>query len=400
MHLLYVFSSALSLTLPFTSAVVYKGFNYGAGIDFLTSFRTAQALAGTSGFTSARIYTMIEANTVNSPTSAISAAITTRTTLLLGLYCSAGDLAFLNETIALTAAIEAYGQPFVDLIAGVSIGSEDLYRASPVGIENNSPPGDTAQNIVKYISQTRAVLNNTKNGIATQVPVGHVDTWQMWQSAQGISDIIAAIDFIGVDAYPYWQKDDDNTPDNGRTLFDEAYEATVTASQGKPVWVTEAGWPVNGSTFGQAEPNVENAKRFWDDVGCSKLFDKVNTWWYTLQDLPTADGAPSFGITNAIDNTTALFDLSCPGNGTALEPSGVGIGTISAVVAGSTSSASAASTTTCESGSMHSEVKTTSTARSSSAESTTYTTSTVTVAPTPPSNLVRHRRWIRSTPGR
>ena len=343
---------------------------------------------------------MIEANTVNSPTSAISAAIATRTTLLLGLYCSAGDLAFLNETIALTAAIEAYGQPFVDLIAGVSVGSEDLYRSSPVGIENESPRGDTAKNIVKYISQTRAVLNNTTNGIAAQIPVGHVDTWQMWQSAVGISDIIAAIDFLGVDAYPYWQKDDDNTPNNGRALFDEAYEATVAASRGKPVWVTEAGWPVNGSTFGQAEPSVENAKRFWDDVGCSKLFDKVNTWWYTLQDSPIADGAPSFGIMNSIDNTTALFDLSCSGNGTALGSSATGRATTSTVDGGYISSASAASMMTCETGSVQSAAEGTSTAGSSSAESTTYTTSTVIVAPTPPSNVLRHRRRIRSPPGR
>ncbi|KAL8684210.1 MAG: hypothetical protein Q9218_008379, partial [Villophora microphyllina] len=229
-HLLAYALSLFLTILPIpTSTTIYKGFNYGSGIDFHTSFTTAQTLVGTSGFSSARLYTMIDANTTNSPTSAISAAIATHTTLLLGLYCSAGQLAFENETIALSAAIEAYGQPFVDLIAGISVGSEDLYRSSPVGIQNKSPPGDTATNIVSYINQTRAVLKNTLNGIAKDKLVGHVDTWQMWQSAEGIADVLTAVDFVGVDAYPYWQKNDSNSIDNDLSLFNTAYEATVAA---------------------------------------------------------------------------------------------------------------------------------------------------------------------------
>ncbi|KAL8683292.1 MAG: hypothetical protein Q9224_006698, partial [Gallowayella concinna] len=185
--------SFISLSLlPSTLGAVYKGFNYGAGVDFNTSFRTAQSLAGTLGFNSARLYTMIENGTVNSPTSAIPAAIATNTSLLLGLYCSAGQAAFSNETIALTAAIVAYGQQFTDLIAGISVGSEDLYRSSPVGIQNKSPPGDTVVNLTSYIKQTRNVLQTTSNGIAASIPVGHVDTWQIWQSYPNIAALISS----------------------------------------------------------------------------------------------------------------------------------------------------------------------------------------------------------------
>ncbi|KAL8700838.1 MAG: hypothetical protein Q9201_005231 [Fulgogasparrea decipioides] len=318
-YLSLVLSLFLSL-LPSTFGAVYKGFNYGAGIDFLTSFRTAQTLVGASGFTSARLYTMIEANTTNSPTSAIPAAIATRTSLLLGLSCSAGDLAFENETIALTAAIQAYGQPFVDLIAGISVGSEDLYRTSPVGILNHSPPGDNVPNIVKYINQTRTVIKNTSSGIAKGKPVGHVDTWQMWGNAPNIASVIAAVDFVGMDAYPYWQSNDTNTANNGQELFEQAYQATLAAAGGKPVWVTETGWPLNGSTFGQAVPNVANAEWYWYEVGCLMLFNKVNTWWNKLEDDSTVGGGPSFGIVDSNSNTTALFDLSCLGNRTFSKP--------------------------------------------------------------------------------
>ncbi|KAI4202071.1 MAG: hypothetical protein LQ350_002860 [Teloschistes chrysophthalmus] len=388
------FAIAITLSLlPITaSAEIYKGFNYGAGIDFLASFRTAKTLVGTSGFSSARLYTMIEANTTNTPTSAISAAIATNTSLLLGLYCSAGQLAFENETIALTAAIVAYGQPFVGLIAGISVGSEDLYRSSPVGIQNKSPPGDTAANIVSYIDQTRAVLNSTRNGIAKDKKVGHVDTWQMWQSAEGIANVLSAVDFVGVDAYPYWQKNDSNAIANDVTLFEQAYQATVAAVGDKEVWVTETGWPVTGSTFGQAVPSKENAQRYWVDVGCGRLFGKVNTWWYTLQDYPTAEGAPGFGVVNTIQNSTALFDLSCmsnvTGDGSLTRSMGVGVG-------GTSTACREASATVVESSGVTGTgtgVLGRSTGRTMIPTSTAYITSTVVVVPTPASAVRRRRR--------
>src|SRR5579859_3214826 len=100
---------------------VYQGFNYGSTFtdgsaaveaDFQTRFTTAQNLVGTSGFTSARLYTMIQGGTVNTPISAIPAAIATNTTLLLGLWASAGSAVFDNEIAALKFAIAQYGTAF------------------------------------------------------------------------------------------------------------------------------------------------------------------------------------------------------------------------------------------------------------------------------------------------
>ena len=59
---------ALAASLTTASAAALQGFNYGstftdgspkAEADFLADFTTAQNLVGTSGFTSARLYTMI-----------------------------------------------------------------------------------------------------------------------------------------------------------------------------------------------------------------------------------------------------------------------------------------------------------------------------------------------------
>lgn len=77
-HLLALGASAATVV-----GQVYQGFNYGSVFtdnspitqtDYENQFNTAKQLVGTSGFTSARIFTMIQAGTTNSPTEAIPAA--------------------------------------------------------------------------------------------------------------------------------------------------------------------------------------------------------------------------------------------------------------------------------------------------------------------------------------
>jgi len=82
-------------------------------------------------------------------------------------------------------------------------------------------------------------------------------------------------------------------------------------SQDKPIWITEAGWPVSGPTENQAVASVENTKTYWDELGC-ELFNKYNVWWYILRDNNGSPAPnPSFGIVG-LDLGEPLFDLTCP----------------------------------------------------------------------------------------
>lgn len=198
------FLSLLACTAAAEAA--YQGFNYGSTFtdgsskqqaDFAAEFSRAQSLQGTSGFTSARLYTMIQGGTTDTPISAIPAAIDTKTTLLLGLWASAGQADISNEITALTSAINQYGTAFTSLIAGISVGSEDLYRVSPTGIENLSGAGANPSDLVNYISQVRSAIAGTT---ASGASVGHVDTWTAW--VNGSNDaVISACDWLGMDAY-------------------------------------------------------------------------------------------------------------------------------------------------------------------------------------------------------
>lgn len=94
--------------------------------------------------------------------------------------------------------------------------------------------------------------------------------------------VIEAADFLGVDAYPYFQTTQANGIENGEDLFFAAYDATVNVAQGKPVWITETGWPVSGPQAGVATASTENAQTYWRDVACRVLGTDTNLWWFTL----------------------------------------------------------------------------------------------------------------------
>lgn len=311
------FSTALGLAASVAGAqAVLQGFNYGAlqsdGTtanqydDFKSQFSRAQNLEGTSGFTSARLYTMIQADTTDDMSQAFQAAIDTKTSLLLGIWCSAGQQTVTYEINALKAAIQQLGDKFTSLVVGISVGSEDLYRVTPTGIQNDAGLGASPDELVSYIKQVKGAIAGTALSGAS---IGHVDTWTAWQNSSN-SAVIDAVDWLGMDTYPYFQTTVANSISNGNQTFWDAYDVTQSSGNGKEVWITETGWPVSGATSGQAVASVQNAETYWQDVGCA-LFGKYNTWWYTLEDSIPTTPDPSFGLIGSNLNGQPLYDLKC-----------------------------------------------------------------------------------------
>ncbi|XDG06280.1 hypothetical protein ABKA04_005895 [Annulohypoxylon sp. FPYF3050] len=289
-----------------------KGFNYGAFFlnqaakqqaDFEYEFNRAKSLSGTSGWTSARLYTMVQWGTASDVISAIPAAISTKTTLLLGLWVSGGDQAIANEIAALKAAITQYGTAFTDLVVGISVGSEDLYR------DANNEVGVSGPTLINYISQVRSAIAGTA---LAGVPVGHVDTYDSFLNATN-SDVINNIDWLGFDGYPYWEETKPNSIGDAPERFYDGFNKTLALAGNKPVYVTETGWPTSGKTVNQAVPSVENARIYWQDIACSLIARGVNLWWYDLQESQWGTADPDFGIFPAGDLNTVSqhYDLSC-----------------------------------------------------------------------------------------
>jgi len=307
--------AAASVLVAGASAENYLGFNSGSTFadhsakfkkDFKAEFETAQNLKNAPGsFNAVRLYTNIQAYSKDDPIEAFEAAIETNTKLLLGIWTS-GTKDISNDFNALKKAVTKYGTKFTDLVIGMSIGSEDLYRVSETGIINKAGIGAGPQEIVSFINDYKKAFADSPLG---KVPIGHVDTWDVWVNATN-KPVMDAIDWIGVDEYPYYENGKGNRIKNSGYLFDRAFDAVVGAAGGKPVWVTETGWPTSGPAWDEAVPSPENAKYYWNEIGCRKLFGKVPTFWYNIRDS-NPDNKMKFAITSDL-NPNPLFDLTCP----------------------------------------------------------------------------------------
>ncbi|KAI0012173.1 glycoside hydrolase family 17 protein [Xylariaceae sp. FL0662B] len=297
------------------AAQPFQGFNYGSTNndgscrgydDFHSFFERAKNLAGTEGhFTAARLYTSIQCGTSADPISAFQAAIDTDTHVLAGLWASAGRAVYENELNALIGAAKTLGTAFTDRVIGISIGSEDLYRSSPQGVANNAGVGATAQEIEDYIGWIRDWIRGSP---LEGKPIGHIDTWTAWVLPEN-AGVISSVDFLGHNSFPYFEDTKPNAIEQGADNFWSAVQQTEGVAGGKPVYITETGWPSSGPQARDAVASVENARTYYSQVGCA-LFGQRTAFWYTLVDANTAQTDISFALT-PIDSATPKYDLTC-----------------------------------------------------------------------------------------
>lgn len=228
---------------------------------------------------------------------AAPAAKTAGITLIAGLWIAPEKPEhFENEKQALLNVIREHGSR---MLAGISVGSENLYRK------------DTdVQTIIKYVYDVRQEVR----ALGADTWVGVTDTWTAWTSPENY-DLIEACDMLITDAYPFWQGVD---VADGKNVLYSAFEATKEASkQGtkshpipRHVWIGETGWPTEGPSNRSAVPSIENASQYYKSTWCSLIKDNIDFYWYTSHDLPYRDGVEaSFGIADA--NWKPKYTLGC-----------------------------------------------------------------------------------------
>jgi len=279
----------LASSIASTNAL-WKGFNLPANLangackaqsDWAADFATMQSLPG-GPYNAARVYASSDCNTL---ANAVPAAVASGMKILAGIW-TVDATHYSNEKEALLVASQDYG---VDWLAAISVGSESLYRAD-----------QDANALAQQIYDVRGMMTTVSGGSA--IPVGHVDTWNSWVTNG--SAAITASDFLGTDGYPYFQNTEDNSIANANSEFWASVQQVENVAQGKPVWITETGWPTAGPNNGDAVPSVANAEAYWKSVAC-QAFPSMNTFWYVLDDYSSS---PSFGVANG---NTPKYDLTC-----------------------------------------------------------------------------------------
>lgn len=161
------------------------------------------------------------------------------------------------------------GAKYREQIHSITVGSESLYRGTY-----------TAEQLANRIHDMRHAAPHFHYGTA--------DSWNKY--ADGTADpVVRVSDVLLVNAFAYWQG---ATIDAAVGVFNsdisQAFSRVNAARGGKAVelWVGETGWPSAGTTYQNAHPGLDNARRFYREGVCPKVRSGTNVFVFEAFDEP------------------------------------------------------------------------------------------------------------------
>ncbi|KAF3911049.1 hypothetical protein AA313_de0203634 [Arthrobotrys entomopaga] len=296
-------ATLLLLPTQIHAATKYRGFSMGANTktgackstaDWEADFRAIKSWG--KGFNCIRLYASSDCGTL---ANAVPAAQAVGFKLLVGVWATDSNH-FGAEKAALLSAIQRFGTAW---IAGVSVGSEDLYRKDI-----------SAQNLANQIYDVRGMVRQFNNNIQ----VGHTDTWTAW--VDPANDVATnACDMVIINGFPYWQGVPIRDAIKQKTFQNSVWDTKRHIQAFKPnmpFWVGETGWPTQGDHFGGAAPAKTNAYNYYNNAACW-MFGNINlvgAFYFTPFDTPTSSGDHGgvekfFGVADS--NRKLKFTLPC-----------------------------------------------------------------------------------------
>jgi glucan 1,3-beta-glucosidase len=119
-----------------------------------------------------------------------------------------------------------------------AVGNEVLYREDL-----------TVDALLDYIKRVKAQV--------TEVPVGYVDAYYEFTDHPEVADVC---DIILANCYPYWEG---CSLEYSLMYMKQMYFEAQAAGKGKPVLITETGWPSSGQSIGGAHASFENSLKYF-----------------------------------------------------------------------------------------------------------------------------------------
>jgi exo-beta-1,3-glucanase (GH17 family) len=159
--------------------------------------------------------------------------------------------------------IQIANEGYVDIAA---VGNEVMYR------------GDLTED------ELLDFMQKVKNSIQG-IPVGYVDAYYEFEDYPRITE---ACDVVLANCYPYWEG---CHIDYSLLYMKEMYRRAVRAANGKPVIISEAGWPSHGASFGAAVPSDENFIKYFINTQKWSKEDDIKIFYFSSFDESWKVGA-------------------------------------------------------------------------------------------------------------
>jgi GPH family glycoside/pentoside/hexuronide:cation symporter len=142
-----------------------------------------------------------------------------------------------------------------ELAALIKLANTGVVNIAVVGNETLLRNELTEREILSYIKRVKKAIPN--------IPVGYVDAYYQFIDRPAL---VEACDVILINCYPFWEG---YNVKHAELYLKKMYELTTNIADGKPVIITETGWPNKGEAKLDAIPSTENAIAY---------YIKANTW--------------------------------------------------------------------------------------------------------------------------
>jgi len=162
----------------------------------------------------------------------------------------------------------------------ISLAREEVVNLASIGSEALTWGGLTAEQIVAYIKLFRMEVPNVQVTTALKYEA-MADEWNQ-------KVIVPAVDLLYINYYPYW-----SGFHIGDALLAHQYEheQMKKIAGGKDVWISESGWPSQGTCWnGMAEPSEENQEQFLLGVMNWTRSEGIVLSWFDAFEQPWKNG--------------------------------------------------------------------------------------------------------------
>ncbi|GAA0569802.1 glycosyl hydrolase family 17 protein [Rhizomicrobium electricum] len=150
-----------------------------------------------------------------------------------------------------------------------------------VGSEAILSQGFSVDTIVANINAVRAA---SPAGIKFTT----AEVWSNYLSGNAANALGNAVDVIFVNIYPFWEN---VAIDSAVAYVVQIYQKLTAAYPGKPVVISETGWPSAGSARGAAVPSAANEQRYWHDFLIAAKQNAIPYFGFEAYDEPWKSGS-------------------------------------------------------------------------------------------------------------
>ncbi len=159
----------------------------------------------------------------------------------------------------------------------IKIAKEGYVDIAAVGNEVMLRGDLTEDELIAFIDRVKQAIPG--------IPVGYVDAYFEFDVKPRIT---AACDVILANCYPYWEG---CHIDYSLLYMKEMYHKAKRAANGKPVIISETGWPSQGTNFGAAMPSDENFMKYFINTQKWSAEDGIEVFYFSSFDESWKVGA-------------------------------------------------------------------------------------------------------------